>query len=152
METIESFAARLNGREYGAELLAGEIAEARAAGFLVAFGASDDLLELRGVADEELGAWEGGSFGLWLDGKELRPLVEIDNEDDVREAGWRPPETVLTIKAEWDPKDLPGTSWRITADKPFAPFNVTEDGEVYCVGAVIALPGPQPQAPQGAPL
>jgi len=139
METIESFAKRLNGRDYRKEISRAEEAEAKALGFLVAYGASDDLLVFSGVVDDEVGAWDGAVTKINRTPTGLAPDMhpdEIDTESMLAN-GWRAPEVVVTVTAAWSPDDLPGTSWRITADKPFAPFNVMEDGKVYCVGAVI---------------
>lgn len=52
----KEFAAMLNGREYRREITKAEEKEAKAAGLIVAFGASDDNLELRGAVDDEIGA------------------------------------------------------------------------------------------------
>lgn len=141
METIESFAARLNGRDYRKEISKSEEAEAKHLGFLVAYGASDDLLCFSGVVDDEVGAWDGAVTKINRTPSGLAPDMHPEEIDTKRMLanGWRPPEVAVSVTAEWSPADLPGTSWRITADKPFAPFNVMEDGEVYCVGAVIAL-------------
>ena len=51
--TKEQLAAKLNGREYGREITHEEADEARQSGLLVLFGASDDLVELRGKIDAE---------------------------------------------------------------------------------------------------
>jgi hypothetical protein len=60
----ESFAARLNGRAYQSEITRAEEAEARAAGLVVVFGASDDLIELRGAIEGEVDAYDGGEVAI----------------------------------------------------------------------------------------
>jgi hypothetical protein len=133
MSEIEAFAARLNGREYRDEIGVVEAAEAKIAGLLVCFGASDGLLEFRGVLDDEVGAWEGTVCRI------SRDLKVIEQRDDHRElvaAGWSPPTPAITVRAAWCPEGFDG-SWLITADEPFAPFDIMEDGELYCRGCVI---------------
>lgn len=134
--TKEELAAMLNGREYGSETTRADELAAKAAGLIVAFGASDDLLETRGACSDELGAYQGGEFKLSIVNGHLKFIEERDDEDDLIEAGWQPPRPVLTITAKWSPAD-PEASWLITSDAPFAPFDIMEDGELYCRGAVI---------------
>jgi hypothetical protein len=131
--TKEELAARLHGREYREEITIDESRAAKAAGLLVAFGASDDLLEVRGVANEEVGAWEGGAYALAATG---RFIEDRDDHDDLVNAGWTPPIAVLTLTAEWCPEGFDG-SWRITASAPFASFDIIEDGELFCRGCVV---------------
>jgi hypothetical protein len=55
----KALAALLTGREYRQEITRAEEADAKAAGLVVAFGASDDLLEFRGAIDDEVGCYDG---------------------------------------------------------------------------------------------
>jgi hypothetical protein len=137
MLTKEALAARLNGREYGKEITKAEGAEAKAAGLIVAFGYSDDNLELRGAMDDEVSAYDlceiGVTAGLIIVPKDDH---DIDDPDELIRKGWTPPKAVFTIKAEWCPDDLE-TSWRITSSLPYASFDVMEDGALFCRGIVI---------------
>ncbi len=54
----KQLAAQLNGREYGSEITKEEEAAAKKAGLVVVYGASDDLVELRGAIEEEVGAYD----------------------------------------------------------------------------------------------
>lgn len=147
-EAAKAFAARLNGREIGEEISPAEANEAESLGLLIVFGYSDDNTEFRGVMDDELGAWEGREFVICRrsDGELFVPEQRRDHDGLLR-AGWKPPETrrVLTVTAEWDPHprdpSKPECSWLITSDAPFAPFDIMEDGELFCRGAVIDVPG-----------
>lgn len=128
----KEFAAMLNGREYRQEITKAEAHQAEHAGLIVAFGASDDNLELRGAMDDELSAYDGADVKIRLDS--LR-VVECDT---CKECGSR--SEVFGIKAQWAPSN-PDASWLITASGlPFEPFDIMEDGALYCRGAVIALP------------
>lgn len=134
--TKEELAALLNGRGYMNEITRAEEAQARAAGLIVAFGASDDLLEVRGAASEELGAYNGGVFPFRAVNSSFEAIEERDNERDLIKAGWTPPPVAVTIKAAWAPADE-AVSWLITSDKPFAAFKIMEGDDVFCIGAVI---------------
>ncbi len=134
--TKESLAALLNGREYCNEITAIEEAEAKAAGLLVIFGASDDLTELRGALHDEAGAWGGATHR--IDAKGFVPdwdSVDHDSEDEcadyfARKSGG------LKVHAKWDES---GYSWVIETTAPYAPFDILEDDEKYCRGIVIDL-------------
>ena len=58
--TIYEFAEGLNGRQYRKELYPFEEQRAKALGFVVVFGYSDDNTEFRGAYDEEIGCFYGG--------------------------------------------------------------------------------------------
>lgn len=40
------------------------------------------------------------------------------------------------VNAVWSP-DEPEVSWLIKTELPHEPFTIIEDGEVYCIGAVV---------------
>jgi hypothetical protein len=126
--TPKEFAAMLNGRQYSSEITRQEAKIAKDAGFLVVYGASDDLLELRGICDDELGAYDGTKIKFRLD--KMEPVKEDACQDCLART------TVFDIKAEWCPKDL-NASWRITPSVYFEPFDIMEDEVLFCRGAVI---------------
>lgn len=78
--TKDDLADLLNRREYGAEISAGEAELARAAGLVVMFGASDDLVELRGAVRGEVSAYNGAKF--CLDAEGVIPESRDDDWDD----------------------------------------------------------------------
>lgn len=129
----KQFAALLNGREYRKEVSRAESAQAKAAGLIVAFGYSDDNLELRGLVDDEISAYNGTVAEIRLD--IMEPVEDEACPDCVARAG------VIKVHAEWSPKDL-NASWLITPSVPFEPFDIMEDGELFCRGAVFAAPAP----------
>lgn len=130
----KEMAAKLNGREYRDEIEDDESAEARRCNLVVAFGASDDLLELRGAIEDEVGAYDGTTCGIDVENHEIMPSE--DSDDFCPKCRSRA--KIALITAEWCPKE-PKASWLITADVPFEPFDIMEDGELYCRGAVIDL-------------
>ncbi len=137
MKTKEQFAAMLNGREYGEELVEGDARVAEAAGLIVIYGASDDLIELDGVVSDEVGAYDGTTFKLTATGP-LEDWDDGDKKDKAEAIAWfeRDKLPSATIDAKWDHN---GYSWFISADIPFAPFDIMEDGEKFCRGIVIAV-------------
>lgn len=137
----ERFAARLNGREYREELNPAEEREAAADGLVVIFGASDDLVELRGAINDELGAIDGGTI-LIADNGTLLPDLERDDIDILKKYGvlsivQERQATAKTIEALWCQE--PPYSWTYRTDIPHSTFDVMEDGELYCRGIVIDL-------------
>ena len=134
MITKEELATRIDGREYGKEVTREDINQAKQAGLVIAFGASDDILELRGAINDEIGAWEGALIQMAPDGK----IPPAKDQEVLKRYGAMP--TLHTIEAIWSPKgDLP-LSWLIKTDLPSAPFTIMEDGDPFCVGVVFELP------------
>lgn len=113
--TVEEFAAKLNGRQYGNEITEDEAILAENLDFLVVFGASDDLAELRGAIDGECDCFEGG----------------VLKRGEGRS---------LPIKAVWCPEGR-DCSWAYETELPHAEFKIMEEDEVYCYGIVCALNG-----------
>jgi hypothetical protein len=129
--TTKEWAERLNGREYRNELSHQEGAEARHDGVVIIHGASDDLMEIAGAVDDEIGCFEGGSA--YFDASGL--LVNKCPEDGCpyfREVK----KQARKVTAVWD-RD--GFSWIYETDIPHDTFIIYEDGETYCRGIVFAL-------------
>lgn len=145
--TPAEFAARLHGRQYREEITAAEVVEAEAAGLVVVFGASDDLMEFRGAIYEELCGYDGISARVCADGilsewpePSEKPLSERAAERYFKRkaAGFK------TIEAVWCPKATeadtePFASWAFKTAIPHAEFDVMEGGELYCRGIVFRL-------------
>ena len=129
--TKEELAIQLNGREYRREITPEEEAKAKAAGLVVVFGASDDLMEFRGAIRDEVGCYDGGVAHLNADGLLVN---ECDDEDCPLFEKLKGKAAV--IEAVWasDPY-----SWTFNTAIPHATFEVAEDDESYCRGIVFAL-------------
>lgn len=141
MSTAQAFAARLNGREYLHEITGAEEAEAKSAGLVVVFGASDDLVELRGAIHDEIGAYDGTTFRVCPEGLLPRWPDEIEegwSESEAADYFRRKALGVREIAAEWAPSE-PNCSWAYRTEIPHATFDVMEDGELYCRGIVFSL-------------
>lgn len=129
--TKEEWAKLLNGREYRHEITRQETEQALFEDMVIIFGASDDLVEIVGVVNDELGCFEGGSFyfndrGLVLnicDSPYCPHFIEAKN-------------AASKVVAVWDQD---GYSWTYETDIPHATFDIMEDGEKYCRGIVFSL-------------
>jgi len=127
----------LTGREYGKEIDRTEEHQAKAAGLVVAFGASDDLLELRGAIHDE--TYPDSGIGARVDAKGVVPTFEAaydDGEDALRDY-FKRENGGAVIRAAWEGE--PGYSWIISTDLPHETFEIVEDGELYCRGIVFSL-------------
>lgn len=131
----KTLAAQLNGAEYPFYLDRKLEAEAKAAGLVIVYGASDDLMELGGAINDELGANDGTT--IYVDTKGLLANRDnIDNDDELKEHFAREPHAVA-ISQLWCAED--GYSWTYETSIPHETFEITEDGEPYCRGIVFAL-------------
>ena len=130
--TKEEDAAALNGCEYGEEGSKELFAQMKADGLVAVFGASDDLMEFRGAAHDEVGCYGGGTASVTRSGL---LSAQCDNDDCPHERQRR--ESASRITANWD--DGHGFAWTYTTDIPHAKFIVNEGDELYCEGIVFAL-------------
>jgi hypothetical protein len=135
--TAKQLAAQLNGREYPFNLTEEEVKICKGSNLVVVFGASDDLCEIRGVIEDEVGCFDGGDILLDKKGV-LASWDEVKEDEDLaakylkRKAG-----KFHTITAGWCKES--GYSWTYATKVPHDTFEIMEDGEHYCRGMVIAL-------------
>ncbi|SUD59752.1 Uncharacterised protein [Ectopseudomonas oleovorans] len=130
--TAAKLAEQLNGIEYPASISRDLEAQAKAAGLLIVFGASDDLMEFRGAIHDEIGCCDGGTA--YLGAGDLLQN-DCDSEDCPHFA--RAKERAPKIEALWC--EEPGYSWTYKTSIPHETFEVVEDGGPYCRGIVFAL-------------
>jgi len=128
----EELAALLDGREYGNEITSQEEKQAKQDGLVVVFGYSDDICELRGAINDEIGCFDGGTISFTKNGKfptedEIGIIEDILGELKLNR-----------IKAIFAPQE-PLCSWIYETDIPHATFNIMENGELYCVGIVFSI-------------
>lgn len=133
--TMKEFAKLLSGREYGMEISKDEEQQAADAGLVVAYGYSDDNVELRGAIDEEVGAWDGTTIRLTKTGVLQGPACDsAENCECPYFAAAK--NAAKTIEAVWG---AGGVSWTFKTDIPHETFNIYEDGELFCVGIVFSM-------------
>ena len=133
--TMKEFAKMLSGREYGMELTKDEERQAADAGLVVAYGYSDDNVELRGAIDEEVGAWDGTTIRLTKAGVLQGPTCDSAENCDCPYFAVAK-NAAKTIEAIWGKGEV---SWTFKTDIPHETFNIYEDGELFCVGIVFSV-------------
>lgn len=142
MATKETIAAALNGIEYPFRIPHQVIVDAKTAGLLIIYGASDDLMEFDGAFCDEVGCDGGGSALL-----DRKGLVQRDEDADdeaiadfvIRKRKARKVEALWAKEGDY--------SWTYATDIPHATFEIVEDGDPYCRGIVIDT-ADLPEAPQ----
>lgn len=136
--TKEQLAAKLTGIEYPPDrhITKETKAAAKAAGLLIVYGLSDDLMEFDGAFTDEVGASDGTVA--YIDAVGVLDRGQIDDGDDEEIADFvNRKRAARKIEALWDPGD--GYSWKFQTDIPHATFEIVEDGGPYCRGIVIDL-------------
>lgn len=127
--TLAEFAEKLNGRENTYPLFTTEeIQMAKDNGFVIVYGASDDLMEFEGVIRDEGDCYEGGPVYFTKDRVIFEELPNYDHAN--------------CIMARWcKDKNENGIiiSWTYETDIPHETFMVYEDGEPYCRGIVFSV-------------
>jgi hypothetical protein len=135
--TKEELAARLTCREYRSETTPQDRADAKAAGLVIVFGASDDLIEMEGAIEAEGDCYEGGTF--YFDAMGLLDRGQIDDDDDDEIAAFVSRKTeARRIEARWCWGDAEWP-WTYSTDIPHATFDIMEDGDPYCRGIVFSI-------------
>jgi hypothetical protein len=139
----EYLAALLDGIQYPAHgsIAKDQIEAAKAAGLVIVFGASDDLMELEGAIRDEFGCYDGGTA--LIDAIGLLPDRENIEDDDELKAYFKRKPLARRIEALWCKED--GYSWTYSTDIPHATFDVLDGEDHYCRGIVFALAELVPQ-------
>lgn len=133
----EQLAVELNGIQYPAHrsITKEQIAAAKAAGLVIVFGASDDLMEFEGALRDEFGCYNGGTA--WVDAQGLLDRSQVDDADDDAIAEFVQRRTnAESIQAIWDQDCY---SWTYATDIPHSTFDVLEGEDSYCRGIIFAL-------------
>lgn len=124
----EKLATLLDGREYGSEISREEAQQAKEAGLVIVFGASDDLIEFRGAIYDEADCFDGGTIFLTRDNSNQLSLASSDYEKHGQKIAAK-------IEALWCKSE--GSPWSYQTDIPHSEFRIMEDGGVYCTGIVF---------------
>lgn len=162
IETIHDLAKLLDGNEDGNELdndlLKDVEGFCKDRNWLIVFPYSDDNIELRGVYNDELGAWDGttlrfvkaGDFYMDEDDEECyhkasKNMFVTINEQEIDEikksvGNWLD-YNGLVIEALWEPDGLPDYAWAYHAlgNVDYAEFNILSDGEPWARCMIIDL-------------
>ena len=120
----------LDGMNYKVPLLSKEICEkAKAAGLVVVYGASDDLIEFEGALEDEGDCFEGGNVYINQYG--------VIQEDDIED-----PSEVRKIRAKWCAEEAENGDiipWTYETDTPHEAFMIFDDGNPDCRGIVFHI-------------
>lgn len=135
MTTRAELAALLNGSEYPLSLTNDVVVRAKAAGLVIVYGASDDLMEFEGAIRDEVGCYEGGEALVDAEGVLDRGQVD-ERDDDAIHAFVERRRKARCIEAFYDAE---GYTFVYETDIPHDTFDVMEDGEKYCRGIVFSL-------------
>lgn len=132
--TAQEAARRLDQSQYGDEGSKELFSAMKDAGLVAIFGASDDLMEIRGAVYDERG------FEAWFtpDG-----LLENDCENEDCPAYGRAKAAAGKVRALWGAE--PPFSFTYETDIPHETFVVLEDADPYCRGIVFALADLEPK-------
>lgn len=134
----KEWAERLNGREYRDEMNGFEEKQAHDDGVIIVFGASDDLIEFRGVINDEGYAWDGVTVSL----TNKPSLFKEDENQETLEFNRMQIANMNKVQAIWCPTGQDGrvwASWHIVLHGSLQghPFDIMEDGELFCRGIVF---------------
>lgn len=135
--TAKGLADILDGAKYGFRLTDEIKAQAKHDGLVIVYGASDDLMELRGAINDEVDVYEGGT--VYFDDKGLLKFHDdCGGERELCPYYAAAKKNAKTITAVWCP-DGTDFAWMYETDIPHATFRVLEDGEHYCLGIVFSM-------------
>lgn len=132
--TIKEIADKLNGREYGLEVLPGEAAELKAAGIVVVYGYNDDCIEFEGAVETEIGIWDTGDIPL-LNGVPF----DVPCATEEFETSYCPLLKEVAKRLKYIKAKFGGNGWEFDADFPHEKFTILEEGDAFGVGLVYAL-------------
>ena len=125
---IKEFAKLINGKEYGyPQFTKEEIESAKENGFVIVYGASDDLMEFEGAVCDEIACYDGGIAWVKRDRVSDVPIGISDK----------------TVKAIWygNEKDADGRgiTWTYETGIPHETFMIYAGREPYCRGIVFSM-------------
>ena len=125
---IKDFAKSISGKEYGyPQFTKEEVETAKENGFVIVYGASDDLMEFEGAIQDEGGCFDGGEVCF--------------NQKEVYQGRGRKEDYPSYITALWCEGEENGKPicWIYKTDIPHETFMIYEDGEPYCRGIVFSI-------------
>lgn len=123
---IKEFANLISGRQYGyPQFTKEQLQIAKDNGFVIVYGASDDLMEFAGAIEDEGNCFDGGEVYFDKNG-----VTENENDNCI-EALW----------CDNDSKDENGEiiTWTYETDIPHETFIIYDDDETYCRGIVFSI-------------
>lgn len=137
---IHDVALALDGKEYPIRErdYADFFNAAKEESIVIVFGASDDLVEFRGLFEDEGDVYDGGTVFINANG-----VVDIPENDTFVEPvveAVLASSRAIPVNAIWHDQGNPCWTYALPDGIEFAEFKILEDGEIYCVGIVFQLP------------
>ena len=126
---LKQFAEILNGREYQyPQFTREEIQIAKDNGFVIVYGASDDLMEFDGAIYKETGCYDGGK-------------VYFDKTGAVIDEEFENSKCIEVLWCDDNIRDENGglITWTYKTDITHETFMIYEDGSSYCRGIVFKI-------------
>lgn len=133
----KQFAKLLDKRQYRNEMTMQEEKLAKENGLLVIFGASDDLLEFRGLISEEIPAYEGCSA--FIIKNKIGELSVIEENKFKKYTTNKEVEIKIPnirIIADFNPTFI-DTSWLISSEIENSSFDIFDGNDLFCRAIVI---------------
>lgn len=147
MTELKLFASKLNGRERRNEITKEEELEAKEKGFLVIFGQSDDLMEMRGIVDDEFDVNWGKPTCVFFTEKDslqnhFRQLGNVQEETlkNILEY-FNVPLLKICVEEFASRHGENNFAWYYSTDAVHATFDIFDEGDPYCKGLVIDFKG-----------
>lgn len=129
--TKEELASLINGNEYRNETTPEIEKIAKDNNLVIVFGASDDLMEMRGAIDDEFG------LEVYLNTK---GVINNDCHNDDCPCFVKRKLAGKLVEAVWNSYAKEGEHvWTIKTEIPHATFMIKEDDENFCQGIVFSL-------------
>ena len=125
---IKEFAKMLNGKVYGyPQFTKGEIQIAQDNGFVIVYGASDDLMQFDGAIRDEADCFNGGKVYV--------------SETDVSSEEFPNSRCIEALWCDDEIRDADGSliTWAYKTDIPHETFMIYEDEGSYCRGIVFDI-------------
>lgn len=122
---IKEFVKKLDNRQYGhPQFTKEELESAKNHGFVIIYGASDDLMEIDGAISDEADCYDGGIVRLNTEG-----VCYDESNEKYIEALW-------CQNADGTKSDI---SWQYNTEIPHETFIIYEGDEKYCQGIVFDI-------------
>jgi len=130
---LETLARIFNGRDYGEEVSDAEEKKLKDRGIVMMFGASDDLVEIRGAVYGEVSAYRGAKIN-FFNGE----LIESERDKEGCPYLKHCKGLVKTVEAFWcEDKSDEDFTWTFKTDIPHVTFRIYDGGEDYCRGILF---------------
>ncbi|MGS3142153.1 hypothetical protein ACB274_06090 [Aeromonas sanarellii] len=133
---VQDLAGRLNGASYPLRISKELEAQAKVAGLVIVYGASDDLMEFAGAINDEIGVWDGGTALVDAEGLLPEDADNLDTDEERARYYYRKGRA-KTIEALWAKEG--DYSWTYRTEIPHETFEVVEGSGPYCRGIVFSL-------------